>query len=179
MHLSLKNWEDKTILQTLERTLKAETSLLWKEENTLIFDVASFRKSYIYINHTNHKLVLCSCFQRIRSTVDEKEQKQLLMDLDVVMRSSACEYIVKFYGALFTEVITKNNIYWIVAHPKPPTTLCCMNSRLTTGSLQCSQNYMYYPTFRLSINMTSSLIWPLICGPNKISMDYKFAIMVL
>lgn len=48
----------------------------------------------------------CSCFQRIRSTVDEKEQKQLLMDLDVVMRSSACEYIVKFYGALFTEVIT-------------------------------------------------------------------------
>ena len=44
--------------------------------------------------------------QRIRSTVDEKEQKQLLMDLDVVMRSSDCDYIVKFYGALFTEVIT-------------------------------------------------------------------------
>lgn len=46
-------------------------------------------------------------FQRIRSTVDEKEQKQLLMDLDVVMRSSDCEYIVKFYGALFTEVISE------------------------------------------------------------------------
>jgi len=30
------------------------------------------------------------------------------MDLDVVMRSSDCEYIVKFYGALFTEVITLN-----------------------------------------------------------------------
>lgn len=41
--------------------------------------------------------------KRIRSTVDEKEQKQLLMDLDVVMRSSDCKYIVKFYGALFTE----------------------------------------------------------------------------
>lgn len=41
--------------------------------------------------------------KRIRSTVDEKEQKQLLMDLDVVMRSSDCDYIVKFYGALFTE----------------------------------------------------------------------------
>ena len=54
---------------------------------------------------SNFNLGLCSCFQRIRSTVDEKEQKQLLMDLDVVMRSSACEYIVKFYGALFTEVI--------------------------------------------------------------------------
>lgn len=42
--------------------------------------------------------------QRIRSTVDEKEQKQLLMDLDVVMRSNNCPFIVQFYGALFTEV---------------------------------------------------------------------------
>ncbi|XP_014453716.1 dual specificity mitogen-activated protein kinase kinase 4 isoform X2 [Alligator mississippiensis] len=41
--------------------------------------------------------------KRIRSTVDEKEQKQLLMDLDVVMRSSDCPYIVQFYGALFRE----------------------------------------------------------------------------
>lgn len=47
-------------------------------------------------------------FQRIRSTVDEKEQKQLLMDLDVVMRSSDCPYIVQFYGALFREVGTQN-----------------------------------------------------------------------
>ena len=42
--------------------------------------------------------------QRIRSTVDEKEQKQLLMDLDVVMRSTDCPHIVQFYGALFKEV---------------------------------------------------------------------------
>nr|CAB3263617.1 MAPKK4 mitogen-activated protein kinase kinase 4 [Phallusia mammillata] len=41
--------------------------------------------------------------KRIRSTVDEREQKRLLMDLDVVMRSSDCPYIVKFYGALFWE----------------------------------------------------------------------------
>ncbi|XP_073975333.1 dual specificity mitogen-activated protein kinase kinase 4-like isoform X2 [Rhodnius prolixus] len=41
--------------------------------------------------------------KRIRSTVDEKEQKQLLMDLDVVMKSNDCSYIVKFYGALFKE----------------------------------------------------------------------------
>uniref|UniRef100_A0A671RT54 mitogen-activated protein kinase kinase n=1 Tax=Sinocyclocheilus anshuiensis TaxID=1608454 RepID=A0A671RT54_9TELE len=41
--------------------------------------------------------------ERIRSTVDEREQKQLLMDLDVVMRSSDCPYIVQFYGALFRE----------------------------------------------------------------------------
>lgn len=41
--------------------------------------------------------------QRIRSTIDEKEQKILLMDLDVVMKSNDCPFIVKFYGALFKE----------------------------------------------------------------------------
>lgn len=41
--------------------------------------------------------------KRIRSTVDEKEQKQLLMDLEVVMKSNDCNYIVRFYGALFKE----------------------------------------------------------------------------
>ncbi|XP_014215798.1 dual specificity mitogen-activated protein kinase kinase 4 [Copidosoma floridanum] len=41
--------------------------------------------------------------KRIRSTVDEKEQKQLLMDLEVVMKSNECPYIVQFYGALFKE----------------------------------------------------------------------------
>ncbi|XP_022084828.1 dual specificity mitogen-activated protein kinase kinase 2-like [Acanthaster planci] len=41
--------------------------------------------------------------KRIRSTVDEKEQKQLLMDLDVVKRSNHCPCIIKFYGALFKE----------------------------------------------------------------------------
>ena len=41
--------------------------------------------------------------KRIRSTVDEREQKELLMDLDVVMRSNDCAYIVLFFGALFQE----------------------------------------------------------------------------
>lgn len=41
--------------------------------------------------------------QRIRSTIDEKEQKALLMDLEVVMKSNECPFIVQFYGALFKE----------------------------------------------------------------------------
>lgn len=45
----------------------------------------------------------CVMLQRIRSTVDEKEQKQLLMDLEVVMKSNECPCIVQFYGALFKE----------------------------------------------------------------------------
>ena len=41
--------------------------------------------------------------KRIRSTVDEREQKELLMDLDVVMRSNDCPFIVLFFGAIFKE----------------------------------------------------------------------------
>ncbi|KAF0304873.1 Dual specificity mitogen-activated protein kinase kinase 4 [Amphibalanus amphitrite] len=41
--------------------------------------------------------------KRIRSTVEETEQKQLLMDLQVVMKSNDCPYIVQFYGAIFKE----------------------------------------------------------------------------
>jgi ribosomal protein L35AE/L33A len=42
--------------------------------------------------------------QRIRSTVDERCQKQMINELDIVVRENACPYIVQFYGALFKEV---------------------------------------------------------------------------
>lgn len=41
--------------------------------------------------------------QRIRSTIDEIGQKILLMDLEVIMKSNDCPFIVKFYGVLFKE----------------------------------------------------------------------------
>lgn len=41
--------------------------------------------------------------KRITATVNSQEQKRLLMDLDISMRSSACAYTVHFYGALFRE----------------------------------------------------------------------------
>lgn len=41
--------------------------------------------------------------QRIAATVNTQEQKRLLMDLDISMRSSDCPYTVQFYGALFRE----------------------------------------------------------------------------
>ncbi|KAI1232276.1 hypothetical protein IHE44_0006723, partial [Lamprotornis superbus] len=65
--------------------------------------------------------------KRIRSTVDEKEQKQLLMDLDVVMRSSDCPYIVQFYGALFREPTSSiANLQSVAAqvHPFPGLLKC-------------------------------------------------------
>lgn len=41
--------------------------------------------------------------KRIAATVNTQEQKRLLMDLDISMRSSDCLYTVQFYGALFRE----------------------------------------------------------------------------
>lgn len=41
--------------------------------------------------------------KRITATVNSQEQKRLLMDLDISMRSSECAYTVHFYGALFRE----------------------------------------------------------------------------
>lgn len=43
-------------------------------------------------------------FQRIRASVDESEQNNMLKELDVVMNSSTCTFIVNFYGAIFEEV---------------------------------------------------------------------------
>lgn len=41
--------------------------------------------------------------KRIAATVNSQEQKRLLTDLDVSMRSSDCPYTVQFFGALFLE----------------------------------------------------------------------------
>ena len=58
--------------------------------------------------------VLSGMFQRITVTVNSLEQKRLLMDLDVSMRSGSCPYTVTFYGALFREVNTYTEIYHII-----------------------------------------------------------------
>lgn len=42
--------------------------------------------------------------QRIRASLDEKAQKDLLKELEIVMRTSDCLFIVNFYGAIFKEV---------------------------------------------------------------------------
>ncbi|KAK7002889.1 Dual specificity mitogen-activated protein kinase kinase 4 [Biomphalaria glabrata] len=62
------------------------------------------RGNYGFVNKMIHeKSGTIMAVKRIRSTVEERDQKQLLMDLDVVMRSNDCPYIVQFYGALFKE----------------------------------------------------------------------------
>jgi len=62
------------------------------------------RGAYGTVNKMLHKRSSTAiAVKRIRCTVDEREQKKLMMDLEVVMKSNACPFIVKFYGAVFKE----------------------------------------------------------------------------
>ncbi|XP_077590894.1 dual specificity mitogen-activated protein kinase kinase 4a isoform X2 [Stigmatopora nigra] len=85
--------------------LKLSPEQLWDFTAEDLKDLGEIgRGAYGSVNKMVHKPSnKIMAVKRIRSTVDEKEQKQLLMDLDVVMRSSDCPYIVQFYGALFRE----------------------------------------------------------------------------
>lgn len=92
-------------------------------------------------------------FQRIRATIDEKDQKQLMMDLDVVMRCNECPYIVKFYGALFKEVLIEHLLQYLksVLSAKPKAVVCCVvteNIPSILHSIQkCRKLHFFYCIF--------------------------------
>ena len=59
------------------------------------------------LSHLHQTPLLSYLSQRIRATVNTQEQKRLLMDLDISMRTVDCFYTVTFYGALFREVLSQ------------------------------------------------------------------------
>ncbi|XP_058807840.1 dual specificity mitogen-activated protein kinase kinase 6 [Phymastichus coffea] len=62
------------------------------------------RGAYGVVDKMKHKQSdTIMAVKRITATVNTQEQKRLLMDLDISMRSSDCPYTVQFYGALFRE----------------------------------------------------------------------------
>jgi serine/threonine protein kinase len=62
------------------------------------------RGQYGQVNKMKHKLTgKIMAVKRIRATPDQAENKRLLMDYNVAMRSVDCPYTIMFYGALFRE----------------------------------------------------------------------------
>lgn len=62
------------------------------------------RGAYGYVEKMKHiPSGTIMAVKRIAATVNSQEQKRLLMDLDISMRSSDCPYTVQFYGAMFRE----------------------------------------------------------------------------
>ncbi|KAL7979255.1 hypothetical protein Chor_015279 [Crotalus horridus] len=64
------------------------------------------RGAYGVVEKVHHaKSDTIMAVKRIRATVNTQEQKRLVMDLDVSMRTVDCFYTVTFYGALFREIV--------------------------------------------------------------------------
>lgn len=58
-------------------------------------------QSFVIIGNT--KLVFFNNFQRIHVSLNNEEQKRMLIELNASMQSGNCPYMVKFYGAMFRE----------------------------------------------------------------------------
>lgn len=92
-----RNLDKRTTITIGERTFEVEADDLEK-----ICDLG--RGAYGIVEKMRHiPSGTIMAVKRIAATVNTQEQKRLLMDLDISMRSSDCPYTVQFYGALFRE----------------------------------------------------------------------------
>ncbi|XP_052787176.1 dual specificity mitogen-activated protein kinase kinase 6-like isoform X2 [Mya arenaria] len=85
-------------------TIKIEDKTFEVEANDLEYMCTLGRGAYGVVEKVRHRLTdTVMAVKRITATVNSMEQKRLLMDLDISMRSGSCRYTVTFYGALFRE----------------------------------------------------------------------------
>ena len=92
-----RNLDKKASITIDDRTFEVEADDLEK-----IDDLG--RGAYGVVEKMRHvKTDTVMAVKRITATVNTQEQKRLLMDLDISMRSSDCKFTVHFYGALFRE----------------------------------------------------------------------------
>lgn len=92
-----RNLDKRATITIDDRTFEVEADDLEK-----IADLG--RGAYGVVEKMRHiKTNTVMAVKRITATVNTQEQKRLLMDLDISMRSSDCPFTVHFYGALFRE----------------------------------------------------------------------------
>ncbi|KAH3861580.1 dual specificity mitogen-activated protein kinase kinase 6-like isoform X2 [Dreissena polymorpha] len=85
-------------------TIKIEDRTFEVEANDLEYICTLGRGAYGVVEKVRHRTTdTIMAVKRITATVNSLEQKRLLMDLDISMRSGSCPYSVTFYGALFRE----------------------------------------------------------------------------
>lgn len=60
----------------------------------------------------NNQHYVCLHHQQMRRTGNKDENKRILMDLDVVLKSHDCPYIIQCYGAIVTNVSVHKIIYF-------------------------------------------------------------------
>jgi len=83
-------------------TIENETFDIEADDLEVICELG--RGAYGVVEKMKHKKTgTIVAVKRITATVNSVEQRRLLMDLDISMRSSDCEFTVHFYGAMFRE----------------------------------------------------------------------------
>ncbi|XP_011311023.1 dual specificity mitogen-activated protein kinase kinase 3 [Fopius arisanus] len=109
-NLKLQVSEEAPVPVTPPRNLDKRTTITIGEKTFIVEadDLETLcvlgRGAYGVVDKMKHKQSgTIMAVKRITATVNTQEQKRLLMDLDISMRSSDCPYTVQFYGALFRE----------------------------------------------------------------------------
>jgi len=83
-------------------TINDETFEIEADDLEVICELG--RGAYGVVEKMKHKKTgTILAVKRITATANSTEHKRLLMDLDISMRSSVCDYTVHFYGAMFRE----------------------------------------------------------------------------
>jgi len=83
-------------------TIGTETFVIEADDLEVISELG--RGAYGVVEKMRHKQTgTILAVKRITATVNSVEQRRLLMDLDISMRSSDCEFTVHFHGAMFRE----------------------------------------------------------------------------
>lgn len=85
-------------------TIRIDDKTFEVEANDLEHICVLGRGAYGVVEKVKHRITgTIMAVKRITATVNTMEQKRLLMDLDISMRSGSCPFTVTFYGALFRE----------------------------------------------------------------------------
>jgi serine/threonine protein kinase len=83
-------------------TIEDETFVVEADDLEVISELG--RGAYGVVEKMRHKTTgTLMAVKRIPVTANSIEQKRVLMDLDISMRSANCPFTVQFYGALFRE----------------------------------------------------------------------------
>uniref|UniRef100_H2YLN7 mitogen-activated protein kinase kinase n=1 Tax=Ciona savignyi TaxID=51511 RepID=H2YLN7_CIOSA len=90
---------NKSRKSTLQMSINGQDIDIRADDLTVIEELG--RGAYGVMKHKFTETIIA--VKRIRATLNTQEQKRLLMDLDVAMRSVDCDYTVTFYGALFRQ----------------------------------------------------------------------------
>lgn len=88
-------------------------------------------------------LFLRVCHQQMRRTGNKDENKRILMDLDVVLKSHDCPYIIQCYGAIVTNVGVPKIRVFLTTNSRTVVIRARCSLNITTPQTNCSLRFIF------------------------------------